>query len=116
DLGIDEHPGELESVAVDIAVTPEAAGYIGDRGGRVYLWQVPVGKSWATDHMAFIDPGGEIPFELVWIDGVALMLAEDLELPRSIHVRLDRIPRRLRVEWDGLPWGRRGGGDGGIGG
>ncbi len=90
-------------------MTPEATGYIGDRGGRLYLWQTAVGKSWAADHMGFIDPGRETPFTPVWVEGVTLMLAEDLELPQSIRIRVDRIPRRLHVEWDGQRWGWRGG-------
>jgi len=41
------------------------------------------------------------------------MLAEDLEPPRSVLVRLRRIPRGLQVEWDGKTWGWRGDAAGG---
>ena len=49
--------------------------------------------------MAFVDPSRGIPFTVVWVGGVAVMLAEDLEPPQSLRLRLDRIPRRLHVEW-----------------
>jgi hypothetical protein len=62
--------------------------------------------------MAFIDPSREIAFTPVWGDGVALMLADDLEPPKSISIRLNRFPRRVRVEWDGERWGWRGGAEG----
>jgi hypothetical protein len=97
---------------MELVISPEASSYIGDRGGRVYLWQEAVGRSWVTDHMGFIDPNRKIPFTPVWFDGVALMLADDLELPGSIRIRLNRVPRRLRVEWEGERWGRRGGAEG----
>jgi hypothetical protein len=99
-----------ESVGVELVVTPEAAEYIGDRGGRLYLWQEPVGNAWVTDHMAFIDPsrGDFIPN---WVGGVAVMLGEDLELPQGVRISLGSISRRLHIEWDGERWGRRGSAD-----
>jgi hypothetical protein len=97
---------------MELVITPEAASYIGSRGGRLYLWQEAVGKSWATDHSAFIDPSREIAFTPVWVDGVALMLADDLEPPTSIRIGLSRFPRRVGVEWDGERWGWRGGAEG----
>jgi hypothetical protein len=99
---------------VELEVSPDAAGYIGERGGRLYLWQERVGHAWATDHMSFDDPRLGVAFNPVWVDGgVALMLAEDLEPPRSVLVRLRRIPRGLQVEWDGKTWGWRGDAAGG---
>ncbi|MFL5915604.1 MAG: hypothetical protein ACJ752_08205 [Gaiellaceae bacterium] len=102
---------------MELVVSQEAADYIGERGGRLYLWQEPVGKSWAADHIAFVDPSRGIPFTVVWIGGVAVMLAEDLEPPQSLRLRLrlDHFPRRLHVEWDGARWGWRGGAEGGGG-
>jgi hypothetical protein len=100
-----------ESVAVELGVTPEAAKYIGERGGHLYLWQESVGRTWAADHLAFEDPSLGIPFTAVWVGGIGVMLAEDLELPQRIRIRLDRIPRRLHIEWDGARWGWRGGAD-----
>ncbi len=41
------------------------------------------------------------------------MLADDLELPQSVSIRLDRIPHRLHIEWDGARWGWRGYAEGG---
>ena len=98
-----------ESVAVELQVSQDAAGYIRERGGRLYLWQEAVGKAWASDHMGFDDPRHGVAFSPVWTDGgVALMLAEDLDAPRSVFVRLRRVPRGLHVEWDGRTWGWRG--------
>jgi hypothetical protein len=98
-------------VGVELVVTPEAAEYIGDRGGRLYLWQEPVGNAWVTDHMAFMDPSRGTSFIPNWVGGVAVMLGEELELPESVRIRLGRIPRRLHIEWDGERWGRRGSAD-----
>jgi len=102
---------------VELEITQESADFIGERGGRLYLWQETVGKSWATDHVAFVDPGRGIRFTATWAAGVAVLLADDLELPRRVRIRLDHIPRRLHVEWDGARWGQRGRamGDGGGG-
>jgi hypothetical protein len=93
---------------VELAVTQEAADYIGAKGGRLYLWQEPVGKNWAADHVAFIEPRGGIPFTAAWVSGVAVMIADDLDLPQRVRITLRRIPRRLRIEWDGERWGQRG--------
>jgi hypothetical protein len=115
-LQVDGPTAETESVGVELAVTQEAADFIGERGGRLYLWQEPVGRSWTADHVAFVDPSRGIRFTEAWAGGVAVMLADDLESPRSVRIRLDRIPHRLHIEWDGARWGRRGYGEGGGGG
>jgi hypothetical protein len=94
---------------VELEITQEAADYIGERGGRLYLWQEAAGRSWATDRMGFTDPSRGARFVSVWGDGVALMLADGLEMPRRVRIRLGRIPRRLHIDWDGERWGRRGG-------
>jgi hypothetical protein len=100
-----------KAVGVEVGVTPEAADYISQRGGRIYLWQGTVGAAWAADHMSFDDPGDGITFTPVWVAGVAVMLADDLDRPKSLRVRIDRFPHRLHVEWDGVRWGWRGSAD-----
>jgi hypothetical protein len=97
---------------VDVGVTPEAAEYISLRGGRLYLWEDAVGRAWAVDRSAFVDPGRGITFRTVGAGGVALMLAADLEEPKTLQIRVDRLPHRLHVEWDGARWGWRGGAEG----
>jgi hypothetical protein len=98
-------------VAVEVGVTPEAADYIGAHGGRLYLWQESVNGDWSTDQRAFDDPGRQITFTPVWVGGVAVMLADNLERPKVLRIRLDRFLHRLHVEWDGERWGWRGGAD-----
>lgn len=61
--------------------------------------------------MGFDDPSRGVEFTLVWAGGVAVMLADDLEEPQSVRIRLARVPRRLRIDWDGETWGWRGGAD-----
>jgi hypothetical protein len=100
--------GPTDVVAVELTVTPDAAAYIADRGGRLYLWQEGVNAAWATDRQAFDDPGGEARFNAEWANGVAVMLADDLERPETLRIRLHRFRRHLRVEWDGAHWGWRG--------
>jgi hypothetical protein len=96
---------------VEIGVTPEAADYISDRGGRLYLWQESVNADWSADHHAFVDPGRGGTFTPVWVGGVAVMLADDLERPKTLRIRIDRFLRHLHIEWDGARWGWRGGAD-----
>jgi hypothetical protein len=94
---------------VEVGVTPGAAEYISQKGGGLYLWEDALGRAWAVDRSAFVDPGGGITFRAVWVSGVALMLADDLEEPKTLRIRVDRLPHRLHVEWDGARWGWRGG-------
>jgi hypothetical protein len=96
---------------VEVGVTREAADYIGGRGGRLYLWQELVSGAWASDHMGFEDPARGITFNPVWVAGIAVMLADDLDRPESLRIRVDRFPHRLDVDWDGGRWGWRGGAD-----
>lgn len=96
---------------VELGVTPEAAAYISERGGRLYLWQESVNAGWATDHKAFADPGRGSTFTAVWVGGVAVMLADDLERPKTLRIRIDRVLHRLHIDWDGARWGWRGGAD-----
>lgn len=42
---------------MEVEVTPEAAEYISERGGRLFLRQESVNADWATDQKAFDDPG-----------------------------------------------------------
>jgi hypothetical protein len=64
---------------------------------------------WSADHTAFEDPSAGMTFTAVWVAGVAVMLADDLERPMKLRIRLDRLPRRrLYIDWDGARWGWRG--------
>jgi hypothetical protein len=69
----------------------------------------------ATHHRAFEIHDEGLPSPR-WADGgVALVLAENLEAPRSVHIRLGRLPRHVHVEWDGARRGWRGDAEGGGG-
>jgi hypothetical protein len=96
------------ALGMDFALTEEAAAYISERGSRLFLWQEPVGNGWAADRQAFNDPNLGVQFAAFEARGVAILLAEDLEQPKTMRIRLDRLRRRLYIEWDGARWGRRG--------
>lgn len=92
-------------------MAPEAAEYITERGGRLFLWQESVNADWATDQKAFDDPGARITFTPIWVGGVEVMLADDLDRPETLRIHIDRFLHRLHIEWDGQRWGWRGGAD-----
>jgi hypothetical protein len=99
---------------VELGVTSEAAHYISERGSRLYLWQEAVGKSWASDRVAFEDPNRGTRFASFQVGGISILMADDLERPKRLRVKLDRLPRhRLHIDWDGTRWGWRGEATGG---
>jgi hypothetical protein len=97
-------------LTVELALTDDAADYISARGSRLFLWQEPVGKGWSADGAAFEDPNRGTPFTAFQIEGVTVLLADDLDRPTKLRIRLDRLPRRIHIEWDGARWSRRGDG------
>jgi hypothetical protein len=98
---------------VGLVITSEAADYIAERGSRLYVWQEQIGHAWFVDRVGFHDPNRGLSFSSIPISGVTLLLASDLDPPETLHVGMNRLPRRLRIEWDGKPWGARGTVEGG---
>ena len=91
-------------------VDGEAAQRILQRGGRLFLWQRPVGRAWLQDCLAIGTPPPDVRFhcEQDLRAGVEVCIAEDVEAS-EIVVRARRRPLRgVRVYVDGKPWGTRG--------
>jgi hypothetical protein len=91
-----------------IDVTPEAAAQVRSKGGRLFLWQTPVGE-WLEDHADFRCPE-DIGFDTIDVEGIQVLIASDIALPESIVIERSRFGSRLklRILWDWKVWGRRG--------
>ncbi len=95
---------------MEIGVTRDAAAYIAERGSRIYLWQEPFGRAWDIDRVALDDPSLRISFSGFPISGVTVLVAGNVDPPKTLYVSVQRFPHaRLRIEWDGDAWGSRGG-------
>jgi hypothetical protein len=105
------------SLGVQVEVTAGAAEAIVERGGRLYLWQTNVGDGWLRDRLAFDLPETPATFRRIPAGLISVMVADNVVLPETLTISVRRLlPRRIHVEWDGRPWGARGGGDWGGGG
>jgi hypothetical protein len=103
-------------LGVALEVTAEAAQTIVDHGGTVFLWQEDVGHEWVRDRLSFDKPNTVVAFQRIPAGLVLVLIAEGIELPESLKLGTTRLlPSRLKVDWDGETWGRRGTGDGGGG-
>jgi hypothetical protein len=99
------------SLGVSVEVTADAAERIVERGGRLYLWQAPVGSAWLQDRADFRKPDG-IAFCRIPAGLISVMVAEDLVLPETLTISTHRlVPKRVNVQWDEKTWGWRGGAD-----
>ena len=59
----------------------------------------------------------EISFDTFGVAGIQILIASDIEFPQRLSItRAHLPPLKLHVEWDGKPWGKRGGVDGAGGG
>ena len=91
-----------------VRVASEAAARIRTRGGRVFLWQEPVGAAFVRDRLAFRRPGERWQFKSFQRAGVEICLAPEVGA-REVFVRPRRWPLPgIRVEVNGKDWGRRG--------
>jgi hypothetical protein len=93
-----------------VHVAQEAAERIRRRGGRLYLWNEPVGRIGVRDRLAF-HPPSDRAFEcyLHAKRDVQICVPPDFAFSEMI-VRAQRRPfGGVRVYADGKRWGRRGG-------
>jgi hypothetical protein len=105
----------MTELGVWVAITDDATQAIVDHGGRLFLWNEPVGAGWLRDRQSFTEPSSGPTFVDIPLGRVTLLLGEDVSLPEDITITFHHVPRKhVRVEWDGRPWGARG--DGGNGG
>lgn len=106
--------------ATRVAVTAEAAEQIASNGGKLYLWEEPVGGllagEWLMDQASFERPP-DVRFETFHArgGGVEILIASEVEPPRWLSIKRSvwRPPmcwRHLKLEigWDGELWGWRG--------
>ena len=92
-----------------VVAAADAAAEVRRRGGRIYLWQTPVGGGFALDKLATDPPAEDVAFETLHGDGFDVLVDERLEPTSELRIALRRFPRRrLEVLWDGARWGRRG--------
>jgi hypothetical protein len=92
-----------------IRVSDWAAGHIAARGGRLYLWQQPVGRAYVRDRSGFQDPNIGVGFRALPAAEIDILVADDLELPEQLTLRRALWPPwKLRIEWNGETWGVRG--------
>jgi len=99
----------ISSLGVEVEVTAGAAELIVERGGRLYLWQTNVGGAWLRDRLAFDKPDTPAAFLRIPAGFISVLIADDVVFPETLKISVHRLgPRRLRVEWDGKPWGWRG--------
>jgi hypothetical protein len=93
---------------VFVRVTPEAAVRIRRRGGRLFLWQQPVGRAFVREQLQFDRVLGPWEFVCVGVEGVEVCLAGGMP-GAEVRVEASRWPRGgVRVYVDGKRWGRRG--------
>ena len=89
-----------------IVATPEAVGYVRERGGVLYVWAMPMEYGY---HPVFVleasteSPGADRTFQRFEGEGIELLLdAGPRELPDSVHLDLSGVFRkRLRATWNG---------------
>ena len=92
---------------MNVRVAPEAAARIRDQGGRLYLWEQPVGEAFVRDRLAF-DYAGPSLFRCVESAGLEVCVARDVSA-HDIVVEPRRWPLRgVRASVNGTRWGRRG--------
>ena len=89
-------------------VSHNAATWIRERGGALYLWDDDLGD-FGRDRIATSDPGGVEFVGSYAGEGVTVYIDTRDPPPEGIRVELRRRPfRGVRVYWDGVRWGRRG--------
>jgi hypothetical protein len=92
---------------IELEVTPEAGRRIRGRGGRLFVWQTPVG-AWLRDDAAF-EPPADVAFHTLFDAGVEVGVGEDVDVRDTVRVTAKRWPGRgVKVLVDGKVWGRRG--------
>jgi hypothetical protein len=93
---------------VVVRVSPKAALRIRERGGRLYLWEHPVGDAFVRDRLAFDRVTGRWDFECVESGGVEICIDRTIGASEVV-VEPRRWPLRgVRARVNGKPWGRRG--------
>lgn len=93
-----------------VHITEDAAERIRSRGGRLFLWQRPVGRSYLRDCLSMTSPPTDIDFDCYHQSrrDVHVCIPSDLEV-REIIVRARRWPfSGVRIYVDGGRWGWRG--------
>jgi len=99
---------------MDVKASPSALRYVINRGGHLYFWTKDFGAAWTTDHVATEEPRG-IEFELVSDEVIQIHIARDVDPPETLRIDLQRRPLRgMKIHWDDLVWGARGGMEGGA--
>jgi hypothetical protein len=98
-----------------ISVERAAGERIRKRGGRVFLWQLPVGTQAVRDCVSLERGPAELNFDQFHDDkrGIDVYLAKDV-IAREVIIRSRRWPfGGVRIYVDGKRWGW-GGGDPGL--
>ena len=107
-VAVDVRRAAIEAFETTVTITPDAEALIDAAGGALYLWQEPFNDAFVIDKLSTEQPRG-IEFRTFESQGVAVCVATDVARPREIQVGVSRRPRRrIRVNWDGERWGRRG--------
>ena len=93
---------------MEVHVSPEAATFVRERGGALYLWTDDVGSAFEHDRVEFEPPEG-MEVDLVWSDLFELYVERDFPLPDTVRISFRRWPRRrLRIWWGDALWTWRG--------
>jgi hypothetical protein len=91
-----------------VRASSEAASFIQERGGSLYLWTQDFGRNRKTDKTATEAPPG-IDFDLVSTREFRLYVEQGLERPPETRIELRRLPpTRLKISWGDRTWGARG--------
>ena len=89
-----------------VIVSEEAASFIEEKGGRLYVWPTRAGccggrslraAPAAANRIEFARRGDLRQFELH-------MPAALARLPEELHLELRRFPRRVEAYWNGCAW------------
>jgi hypothetical protein len=87
--------GELQQP--EVVVQPEAAAFIRDNGGRVFVWADASG----LEHVRFHRPAGAIAWNEIHADGVMLLVDPSIMRPKVWTIVFRRFPyRRIEVLYD----------------